>query len=62
MKGFLKNTNQLVYLDTNTNEIHLESDIEELAKESYSTLKEEYKDILRKELEKEFGNINNKDS
>ena len=50
-RAFTKVDNQLLYIDLNTNEIHLSTDIEENAKADYLQLKEQYKQKIKKEEE-----------
>ena len=55
-RAFTKDNYQLIYIDVNTNEIHLTTDIEEKAKEEYKQLKNEYLKKL-KEQEDEANKV-----
>ena len=50
-RAFTKTDNQLLYIDLNTNEIHLSTDIEENAKNELLQIKEDYRQKMRKEEE-----------
>ena len=50
-RAFSKADNQLLYIDLNTNEIHLSTDIEESAKNELLQLKEDYRQKIKKEEE-----------
>ena len=50
-RAFTKENNQLLYIDLNTNEIHLSTDIEESAKNELLQLKEDYRQKIKKEEE-----------
>ena len=50
-RAFTKTDNQLLYIDLNTNEIHLSTDIEESAKNEILQLKEDYRQKIKKEEE-----------
>ena len=52
IRAFTKVDHQLLYIDINTNEIHLSSDIEDFAKNEFLQIKEEYK--RKNETEKEI--------
>lgn len=51
-RAFTKVNPQLLYIELDTNEIHLSTDLEEKAKEEYIELMEEYQQQLREEEEK----------
>ncbi len=61
-RSFRKDNNQLLYIDFNTNEIHLSTDIEEKAKDEVLKFREEYKNKVEKENKKKeiqkFNKIN----
>ena len=59
MRAFTKVDNQLLYVDLNTNEIHLSTDIEENAQKNIMQFKEKYIKIKEtEELKLKFKNDN----
>ena len=59
VRAFTKSNLQILYIDKNTNEIKLTSELEEQAKEEIEKIRQQYKNSLKNNLNK-IAPINNK--